>query len=353
VENKHGVAVLGATGYTGLELLRLLCVHPCVQLLGASSRQYAGVSVAEAVPFLGAVQGCFDADETSAEEWYARGVRTVFAAFPHGVFAARARGFLQAGMRVIDVSSDFRLKSAEDYVHFYGMQHPDAGLLKEAGYGLAEWDPEVPRACRLIANPGCYPTASLLALWPVLEAGMHSGACVVVNALSGVSGAGRAASVKNLFVEVEGSAYPYKLGQEHAHCGEIQQTMAQMCAIESPVPSLVFNPHVVPMARGIVATVTVPLKKAYLQEEVLQVYQDAYRASSFVRVLQGDRLPNTRDVRGTNRCDVGVRLVEKGTVLVVTSVIDNLMKGAAGQAVHNLNLAEGWDVGAGLPVCGV
>jgi N-acetyl-gamma-glutamyl-phosphate reductase len=254
---------------------------------------------------------------------------------------------------VIDVSSDFRLKNPSDYVRYYHYEHPDPDLLDRAGYGLVEWRPWVAKETMLVANPGCYPTATLLALAPVLGAGLHSGAPVVVNALSGVSGAGRAASVKNLFVEVEGAAGAYKIGQEHAHCAEIQQTMRGMCASGASVPSLVFNPHVVPMARGIVATVTVPLVRTCEHKMLLELYREYYRNSVFVRVLEDNRLPQTRDVRFTNRCDMALRTVENGTILVVTSVIDNLLKGAAGQAVQHLNVAEQFPMETGLALCGV
>lgn len=353
MDNKHGVVVLGATGYTGIELLRVLQSHPYVHVCGATSRQYAGCVVQDVFPFLEGVRWRFSPDETSPEEWFSKGVRTVFAAFPHGVFAARARSFLDLGMRVIDVSSDFRLKNPSDYVRYYHYEHPDPDLLERAGYGLVEWRPWVAKETMLVANPGCYPTATLLALAPVLGAGLHSGAPVVVNALSGVSGAGRAASVKNLFVEVEGGAGAYKIGQEHAHCAEIQQAMRGMCLSGSSVPSLVFNPHVVPMARGIVATVTVPLVRSCDHNTLLELYRGYYHNSVFVRVLEDTRLPQTRDVRFTNRCDMALRTVENGTMLVVTSVIDNLLKGAAGQAVQHLNIAEQFPMEAGLALCGV
>lgn len=356
-----GVGVLGATGYTGQELLRLLAAHPHVRLLALGSRQQAGQAVADAFPGLGGATGGawptrFEDDPAAPDDaaaWRARGIELVFSALPHGAFAARAAAFKAAGITVIDLSADFRPGAEAEWAGRHAGVHPAPELIDEALYGLTEWVDWAPLVGAqrpwLVANPGCYATAILLAALPAAQAGWWSGAPLVVNALSGVSGAGRAASLTTHFVECGGGASPYRVGETHQHRAEI----AALLGTHAPgtTGALVFNPHLVPMARGIAANVAIPLSRAVTPEEAEALYAAATAERPFLRLLPtaGGALPETRHVKGSNRCDLALRVVAEGRMLVVFSAIDNLVKGAAGQAVQNMNRLMGWPEDAGLP----
>jgi len=357
------VGVLGATGYSGMELLRLLAAHPHARVVAAASRQFAGQSVAAALPGLATASGLvLDDDPSDPAPWVERGVQVVFAALPHGALAARARRFLDAGIRVIDLSGDFRLRDAAEYERRYGLQHPDPALLADSVYGLSEWTGTALDGARLVANPGCYATAILLATLPAVAAGVWNGGPIIVNALSGVSGAGRAATLTTHFVECGQSAAPYKVGEEHAHLGEIHQAIrrsrSEACVASGEADfgiddaTVVFNPHLVAMARGIVATVALPLAVPLSAAELADLYRECYAASPFVRVLDGAALPESRFVRGSNRCDLALRAAAGGRLLLAYAAIDNLGKGAAGQAIQNWNRMQGWPETTGLPVDG-
>ncbi|MCI0547598.1 MAG: N-acetyl-gamma-glutamyl-phosphate reductase [Candidatus Rokubacteria bacterium] len=343
------VGVLGATGYSGAELIRLLSGHPGVRLEAASSRQDAGRPLASVLPSLPEADVILDDDPERPDAWIDRGVGVVFSALPHGAFATRARAFLDAGLRIIDLSSDFRLRDAGDYRRRYGMEHPDPDLLGDAVYGLSEWRGEAVSGAALVANPGCYATAILLGLLPAVEAGLVGREPIVVNAVSGVSGAGRAPSLTTHFVERDGSVSPYRVGEEHPHLGEVGQTLAE--AGLAPLP-LVFNPHLAPMVRGILASAVLKLRFPLEPERARAIYAERYAGHPFVRVLDGGLLPETRHVRGSNRCDIAVRTSAEGQLLMVFSAIDNLIKGAAGQAIQNLNRMMGWTEETGLPRTG-
>lgn len=349
-----GVGVLGASGYAGAELVRLLSQHPnaCVRAIG--SRQFKGETFDRVFPAFAGLSIQFDDDATDPQAWLDKGVRVVFAALPHGAFADRARAFLAAGLRVIDLSADFRLLDPTEYPRRYALEHPAPDLLSQALYALTEWsDATQLRQAQLVANPGCYPTASLLATLPAVHAGRWSGAPIVINAISGVTGAGRGAKLNTHFVECGSSIAPYKVGEAHAHLGEMAQAVARAGGdgtAHRAMP-LIFNPHLAPMARGISATVSIPLNDTMTQDEAVALYATRYAKTPFVRVLtDADALPETRHVRGSNRCDLAVRVVAGGRMLLVFSVIDNLLKGAAGQAVQNWNVMEGWPETTGLSV---
>jgi N-acetyl-gamma-glutamyl-phosphate reductase len=326
-------------------------------------------------------------------------VEVVFAALPHGAFAARAQAFLDMGLRVVDLSADFRLRSAEEFRLRYGLAHPAPHLLGESVYGLTEWCGRELEAARLVANPGCYATALLLAALPAVAAGWWSGGTIVANALSGVSGAGRAPSLTTHFAECANSVAPYKVGESHAHLGEIGQAIRELGsrgaasragatgatlagratgaagatlavgatgtagagpavggATASPASAggydspVVFSPHLVPMARGIVANVAIPLVLPREQSEAEALYRERYAGAAFVRMLADEALPEARYVRGSNRCDLAVRVAAGGTMLLVFAALDNLVKGAAGQAIQNWNRMQGWPEATGLPL---
>jgi len=343
-----GVGVLGATGYVGAELVRLLGTHPGAALRALGSRRHAESRWADAWPGIPEVDLVLDDDLDDPGAWLDRGVEVVFSALPHGAFASRAQRFLEAGLRVVDLSADFRLRSAEEYLGRYGILHPAPQLLRSAAYGLPEWWAGDLEGAGLVANPGCYATAVLLAALPALEAGWWSGGAIVVSALSGVSGAGRAPTLTTHFAECGGSAAPYKVGEDHPHLGEIRQAMSRVTG--GSAGTVVFNPHLVPMARGILANVALPLRRAVDRAEAEALYRRRYEGARFVRVREGDALPETRHVRGSNRCDAAVRVVDGGRLLLVFAAIDNLVKGAAGQAIQNWNLMQGWPEDLGLPL---
>jgi N-acetyl-gamma-glutamyl-phosphate reductase len=345
-----GVGILGASGYSGMELLRLLSQHPGAEVRAAGSRQYAGRSLGSVWPALASAPLVLDEDPVDPAPWRDRGVEIVFAALPHGVFAARAGAFLDAGLRVVDLSADFRLHDAAEYARRYSLTHPSPERLSQAVYGLTEWCGSELEAADLVANPGCYATAVLLAALPAVAAGLWSGAPIVVNALSGVSGAGRAPSLGTSFVECGNGAAPYKVGEVHAHLGEMQQALRRAGGPSGDgVPQLLFNPHLVPMARGIVASVALPLASPASLAEVQALYRARYARAPFVRVLEGEALPATQHVQGSNRCDIAVRLGAEGRMLLVFAALDNLTKGAAGQAIQNWNRMQGLAETTGLP----
>lgn len=353
-----GVGVLGATGYGGAELIRLLAGHPHARLRAASSRQSAGRSLESQMPSLAGHGLILDDDPQDPEAWVDRGVDVIFSALPHGAFAARAGRFLEAGLKVIDLSGDFRLRDAAEYERRYHMPHPAPDLLESAVYGLTEWRGFHIDCAQLVANPGCYATAILMAALPAVEARLWNGAPIVANALSGVSGAGRAPSLTTHFVECGSGAAPYRVGEEHAHLGEILQmvrsteprkTSAGPTAANG---SFIFNPHLVPMSRGILASIAIPLDRRQEPDAVRELYRRRYEECPFVRVLDVDALPETRHVRGSNRCDIAVRVAADGTMLLVFAAIDNLVKGAAGQAIQNWNRMQGWPETTGLPLDG-
>lgn len=349
-----GVGILGASGYSGIELIRLLGSHPHAAVRAAASRQYAGQPLAGVWPAHPGLDLVLDDDPTDPRAWIDRGVEVVFAALPHGAFAARARAFLGAGIRVVDLSADFRLRDPAEYAHRYGLVHPSPELLELAAYGLTECDDGAIDAARLVANPGCYATAVLLATLPAVAAGVCTDAPIVANALSGVSGAGRGPSLGTHFVEVGASAAPYRVGETHAHLGEMRQALARARrgGGTSADPELLFNPHLVPMGRGIVASVAVPLARPHETEELRALYGARYAGRPFVRILGADGLPDTRNVRGSNRCDLAIRTGAGGRMLLVYAAIDNLVKGAAGQAIQNWNRMQGWPEATGLPFDG-
>jgi len=359
---QRGIGILGATGYSGIELIRLLAQHPRAEVRAVSSRQHAGLHLDQVWPSLGRRELVLDDDPADPRPWVERGVEIVFAALPHGAVAGRAREFLAAGVRLIDLSADFRLRDPVDFARHYGLEHPATDLLPGAVYGLTEWCGEELSAARLVANPGCYATATLLALLPAVSAGLWSGGPLVVNALSGVSGAGRTATLTSHYAECANGASPYRVGEEHAHLGEMRQALLAAAAgaewRESAPPAsaaslaLLFNPVLVPMTRGILVSAAVPLAHPMSLAEVQAVYEQRYAAHPCVRVLGAPALPETRHVRGSNRCDLAVRVGAAGTVLLVFAAIDNLVKGAAGQAIQNWNRMEGWPETTGLPLEG-
>jgi N-acetyl-gamma-glutamyl-phosphate reductase len=333
------VGVVGGTGYTGVELLRLLAGHPESELVVITSRSEAGKPVSELFPNLrGSLELAFsepDIGQLSACD-------LVFFATPNGTAMGMTPQLLEAGVRVIDLAADFRLRQADQWEQWYGMPHACPHLLDQAVYGL----PEVNRAgiaqAQLVANPGCYPTAVQLGFLPLLEADLINRDQLIADAKSGVSGAGRKAATGSLLCEASENFKAYGVGG-HRHLPEIRQGLET--ASGAPV-GLTFVPHLTPMIRGIHATLYAQLQDA--GEDLQALFETRYRDEPFVDVLPAGAHPETRSVRGANHCRIAVHRPQQGNTVVVLSVIDNLVKGAAGQAVQNMNVMFGFPEQAGL-----
>ncbi len=338
------VGIVGGTGYTGVELLRLLAQHPQVELCAITSRSEAGVHVGEMYPNLrGQVDLCFSVPEI---EVLAQ-CDLVFYATPNGVAMKQVPELLARGVRVIDLAADFRLRDPDLWHKWYGEPHACPELLAEAVYGLPEMWREQIRAARLVANPGCYPTAVQLGFMPLLRQGLVEASRLIADAKSGVSGAGRGAKVANLLCEVSESFKAYGVSG-HRHIPEIRQGLA---LVQGGAVGLTFVPHLVPMVRGIEATLYAELTEeaqAMPLSAIHALYEQAYANEPFVDVLPLGATPETRAVKGTNVCRMGIYRQEGSPMVIVSSVIDNLVKGAAGQAVQNMNLMFHLDESSGL-----
>ena len=322
------VGIVGGTGYTGVELLRLLAQHPQAQLTTITSRKEAGMPVADMFPNLrGRVALKFE-DPASAP---LHQCDVVFFATPNGIAMTQARELLAAGVKVIDLAADFRITDVPTWEKWYGMTHACPELVAEAVYGLPELHREKIKGARLIANPGCYPTAVQLGFMPLIEAGVVDLAHLIADAKSGVSGAGRKAEVHALLAEAGDNFKAYGVAG-HRHLPEISQGLSQ--AARQPV-GLTFVPHLTPMIRGIHATLYARLTKDI---DLQALFEERYRGEAFVDVLGPGMHPETRSVRAANICRIAVHRPQGGDTVVVLSVIDNLVKGASGQAVQNMNI---------------
>lgn len=334
------VGIVGGTGYTGVELLRLLARHPQVQLTAITSRADAGTRVDAMFPSLrGYVDLCFShPDQSQLDQCDA-----VFFATPNGIAMQQARALLDGGVRVIDLAADFRIKDIPTWEKWYGMTHACPELVVEAVYGLPEVNREAIKTARLVANPGCYPTAVQLGFLPLIEAGLVDTSNLIADAKSGVSGAGRKAEIGTLLAEAADSFKAYGV-PGHRHLPEIKQGLARAAGNEV---GLTFVPHLTPMIRGIHATLYSRIKT---DADLQALFEQRYASEPFVDVLPAGSHPETRSVRGANTCRIAVHRPQGGDTVVVLSVIDNLVKGAAGQAVHNLNLMFGLPEATALDV---
>lgn len=334
------VGVVGGTGYTGVELLRLLAQHPDVELCAITSRGEAGLAVADMFPSLRGHVALKFADPSNAG---LEQCDLVFFATPNGVAMNQTSTLLEAGARVIDLAADFRIRDVAEWEKWYGMQHASPSLVAEAVYGLPEVNREQIKAARLVANPGCYPTATQLGFLPLVETGLVDLDHLVADAKSGVSGAGRKAEVHSLFSEAADNFKAYGV-PGHRHLPEIRQGLAQ--AAGRPV-GLTFVPHLTPLIRGIHATLYARLESVG-DIDLQDLYERRFAGEPFVDVLPKGSHPETRSVRAANTCRIAVHRPQGQDMVVVLSVIDNLVKGAAGQAVQNMNIMFGFDECAGL-----
>jgi N-acetyl-gamma-glutamyl-phosphate reductase len=347
------VAIVGASGYSGEELVRLLLNHPHADLTAVTSRQYAGQTLAQVFPKFAhhphARTLRFSEPKT---DWLARQAEVVFLALPHGVAAEYAVPLMQAGCVVIDLSADFRLRNAAVYTEFYAHEHPAPELLGQAVYGLPEVYRDAIRQASLIASPGCYPTSILLPLIPLLKSGLIKPTGIIADSLSGVSGAGRKAEPDYLFVECNESARAYGI-PKHRHLSEIEQELS--LAAGAPV-TIQFTPHLIPVNRGILTTLYLAPTEhftgaggaAKFADQTAACYAKAYGTEPFVRLLEGKALPDTKNVVGTNVIEIAWRPDPRTGRLIVISAEDNLVKGASGQAVQSLNIRCGFPETAGL-----
>lgn len=322
------VGIVGGTGYTGVELLRLLALHPKVKIKAITSRSEAGINVSDLFTNL---RGHIDLKFSDPADTKLNKCDLVFFATPNGIAMQQAESLLQAGVRVIDLAADFRIKNIAEWEKWYDMQHACPALITEAVYGLPEINRELIKNARLIANPGCYPTAVQLGFLPLIEAGIIDVNHLIADVKSGVSGAGRKAEVHTLLAEASDNFKAYGV-PGHRHLPEIKQGLSNIA--QKPV-SLTFVPHLVPMIRGIHATLYAKL----IQPVDLQaLYEERYQNEAFVDVLPAGKHPETRSVRGSNICRIAVHQPQNSDTVVVLSVTDNLVKGAAGQAIQNMNI---------------
>lgn len=337
---KIKIGIVGGTGYTGVELLRLLAVHPNAELTAITSRGEAGVPVAEMFSNLRGYVNLPFVDPAQADLGQCD---VVFFATPNGIAMQQARALLAKGVRVIDLAADFRIKDVATWEKWYGMAHACPELIAQAVYGLPEMNRDQIRHAQLIANPGCYPTAVQLGFMPLLKAGVVDEKTLIADVKSGVSGAGRKAEVHTLFAEAGDNFKAYGVAG-HRHLPEISQGLSVMAGQQA---GLTFVPHLTPLIRGIHATLYARLKTSC---DLQQLFETGYEHERFVDVLPKGSYPETRSVRASNQCRIAVHLPQDGDTVVVLSVIDNLVKGAAGQALQNMNIMFDLPENTGLEV---
>lgn len=341
---KIKVGIVGGTGYTGVELLRLLALHPEAEIVAITSRSEDGQPIAQLFPNL---RGHLDLAFSQPDVATLSECDVVFFATPNGTAMKLVPELLATGTRVIDLAADFRLQDEKEWQQWYGMEHACPDLLQQAVYGLPEVNRDQIKQAQLIANPGCYPTAVQLAFLPLLKAGVINTDNLIADAKSGVSGAGRGANVGTLLAEASESMKAYNVAG-HRHWPEIRQGLNRMIANDV---GLTFVPHLTPMIRGIHATLYARLTDKGV--DLQQLYEQSYKAEPFVDVMPAGSHPETRSVKGANHCRIAVHVPPGGDTVVILSVIDNLVKGAAGQAVQNMNIMFGLDETAGLQVIGL
>ena len=335
-------AIVGASGYTGAELTRILVNHPEVTLTCATSRQYDGLKLSEVFPNLRTCTDVVCRNHTVDE--INNLADFIFCAVPHKTAMDIVPAFLKAGKKVVDLSADYRLRDIKTYEQWY-QPHSSPELIKEAVYGLPELYREHIPDARLVANPGCYPTSIILGTAPAIGAGLIDHSAIIADSKSGTSGAGRGVSVGNLYCEVADGFRPYKVGGTHRHVPEIEQ---ELTALAGSSVAITFTPHLLPVSRGILSTIYAPLKKEVGEDQIIDLYRSVYEDQVFVRVLEKDSFPATQHVRGSNFCDIGIKIDSRTDRLIITSAIDNIVKGASGQAVQNMNLMCGFEETAGL-----
>lgn len=336
------VAIVGGTGYGAAELIRLLHHHPHANVKKVISQSKSGVNMKEVYPHLTDIVE-IDMEEFNAEE-LAKEVDVVFFATPSNVSKYRVPELVDLGVKIIDLSGDFRLKNGELYKAYYGEDLAPKEYVDQAVYGLSEIYKERIAQAAIVANPGCYPTSVALGLMPLVDQNWVKQETIIIDAKTGVSGAGRGLSLNVHYSEMNENMRAYGVGN-HKHIPEIEQTLSDRST--DPV-QVIFTPHIVPMTRGILSTMYVNLTSKKQTQEIIEMYEQYYKDDPFVRVRKNGVMPATKEVYGSNYCDIGLYMDERTNRLIIVSVIDNLVKGAAGQAVQNMNIMFGFDEMAGL-----
>jgi N-acetyl-gamma-glutamyl-phosphate reductase len=336
------VFICGGSGYTGGELLRILSNHPEVLVAGVTSERSSGKSVKDLFPQLHNYPNLVYEHLNPIENL--KKADLFFMALPHGESQRAVNFFFQHGKKVIDLSADYRLRDPGTYEKWYNVRHAFQATLGKAVYGLPEIYRSKIKKAKLIANPGCYPTGAILGLLPALRNALIDVSSIVIDSKSGTSGAGRKADVSVSYCEVNEGFKAYAIGT-HRHTPEIEQELSLVSGKEIVVN---FTPHLLPVDRGILTTIYAPLIKKMSVHNIVQKYRDAYKKEPFVRVLDYGLFPNIKYVRGSNFCDIGLKVNERTNTMIIVTAIDNLVKGASGQAVHNMNIMMGFDEKAGL-----
>ncbi|MCC6542923.1 MAG: N-acetyl-gamma-glutamyl-phosphate reductase [Nitrospirae bacterium] len=336
------VAVAGASGYTGGELLRLLALHPYVKVVAVTSEKSSGRPITQLFPSLSRF---YDLTlEPLTSEVMSGEAELIFTALPHGTSVAPVSDFVKMGKMVVDLSADFRLKDPLTYEKWYGVNHTAESLLRSAVYGLPEIYRNNIRGATLVSNPGCYPTASILGIAPLMKSGFYNGGKIIIDAKSAISGAGRSPSLSFHYPEANEGMEAYKAGT-HRHIPEIEQVLSD---VAGSTVTTCFVPHLIPANRGLLSTCYVSSDFSGETNDIVKLYRQYYNGETFVRVLDAGRQPNIRDVKGANFCDIGISLDKRNGFIIVTAAIDNLVKGAAGAAIQNMNIMKGYEETTGL-----
>jgi len=337
---KKKVAILGASGYTGSDLLRLLLIHPNVEVTYLTADKHSGKLISDVFPNL---RDLIDLELQPLDPNSIPGdVDIVFCALPHGKSASIVKELFNRSIHIIDLGADFRL-SYENYKKWYG-EHPCPDLISEAVYGITELKKSDIARAKLVANPGCYPESAILGLAPLLQRRLIDEESIIIDSKSGVSGAGRSPELSYLFCEVNEGIKAYKVG-EHRHTPEINEVLSEYTGTEVSVS---FTPHLIPMDRGILSTIYVRLKDGLKSSELLDEYDEFYDGEKFIRIRNENEFPSTVEVRGSNFCDIGIKSDPAKKTAIIISVIDNLVKGASGQAIQNMNVMMEFDESTGL-----
>lgn len=340
------VGIIGASGYTGAELVRILWNHPSAEIAYLIANKYANMKVASLYPHL---EICGDHSYVPYEKENAKKADLIFIALPHGTSMKVVPDLINSGCKIIDLSGDFRLKDAVLYEQWYGISHTAPSLLKEAVYGLPELYREDIKSADFVTNPGCYPTSALLAVAPLLKRGLVGDEPMTINSCSGVSGAGRGLSLKTHFAECNESVEAYSVAT-HKHIPEMEQ---EMTVLSQSKMVITFIPHLVPMTRGILITACCSLRSEVTTSQLVAIYKDFYGQERFVKIMDEGTYPKTKSVLGSNYCFIGVKMDERTRKAVVVCAIDNLVKGASGQAVQNMNIMCGFAEEEGLGAVGL
>jgi N-acetyl-gamma-glutamyl-phosphate reductase len=336
------VAICGGSGYTGCELLRILSSHPNIEITAVTSEKSAGKRITEVFPHLHRYKDILY--EPLNQEELLNKADIFFLALPHGTSQETVNFFFNNNKRVIDLSADYRLSDPEVYREWYGIPHKFVSALKKAVYGLPEIYRNKIKKARLIANPGCYSTGAILGLLPALKNKLIDISSIIIDSKSGTSGAGRKADLLFSYCEVNEGFKAYGVGT-HRHTPEIEQELSILCGKKIKVN---FTPYLLPADRGILTTIYAFMRKKKAAEEIVKIYNDAYKKEPFIRVLEYGMYPNIKNVRGTNICEIGLKLNERTNTLIMITAIDNLVKGASGQAVQNMNIMIGINEKTGL-----